>query len=67
MSLFAYAGLFFACAVIAALLGSELDQHFGRSEDFTIFVWTFVAFIVFLLCGVIALAWGALRAMGWLP
>jgi hypothetical protein len=66
MSLFAYAGVFFVCAVVAVLIGFAVDEHFGRSEDYAIFAYTFLVFCTFLVCGVVALVWGALKAMGWL-
>lgn len=67
MSLFAYAGVFFACAMVAVLLGFYADERLGHVDDFAIFGYTFFVFVVLLICALVALGWGVLQWLGWLP
>ena len=62
---FVYAGIFFVCAVIAMECAFWFAARYMFPESWTIA--SLLVAAVFLILAVIALVWGGLSAMGWLP
>ena len=57
--------IFLVCAVIAMEIAGWFDVRYRFSERWTLA--SILVAAVFLILAVIALAWGGLSAMGWLP